>query len=199
MFPDWNRRGMETTQLGLLASLPRTDGFTVLLYPRLKTAPQPRLTSDLGGKVVKVEHEAGTDYVFLSSTPFSYDQGDIHFAGLAGMIQLRGSEVIVAMGSGGKVSARGKTATSAAPLPKTAKHERPDRGLEDAGNDPRARWCGRGDHLAAGHHVDASHLPPQRGAGDVLRGRYYGGAAVESPFVRCARHARIFVGRIAAG
>ncbi|MHB0959338.1 MAG: hypothetical protein ACYC0X_23290 [Pirellulaceae bacterium] len=118
MFPDWSWRPMETTQLGVVANLPRTDGFTVLLYPRLKTSPQPRLTIDLGGKVVQVEHEAGIDYVFLSSTPFAYDKGDIHFAGMAGMIQLRGTDVIVAMGSGGEVSARGKTATSAAPLTK---------------------------------------------------------------------------------
>jgi hypothetical protein len=51
---------METTQLGVLVNLPHTDGFSVLLYPRLKTAPPPRLTIDSGGKVVQVEHEACT-------------------------------------------------------------------------------------------------------------------------------------------
>jgi hypothetical protein len=128
MFPNWQWRGMETTQLGIIANQARTDGVTVLLYPRLKTAPMPRLTILHGGKVVKVAHEAGTDYVFLSHTPFTYDEGDIHFEGMAGMVQLRGSEVLVAMGSGGKVSARGKTAVSTAALPKVSKNLFPNNG-----------------------------------------------------------------------
>lgn len=128
MAPNWNWGPMTTTQLGLIANLPRTNGFTVVLYPRLKTAKAPTVTALAGGKVIKITHEAGTDYVFLSNAPFTYDEGDIHFEGMAGMAQLRGNEVIVAMGSGGKISARGKTATSNAPLPKVSKNLFPNNG-----------------------------------------------------------------------
>jgi hypothetical protein len=128
MSPKWQWGPMETTQIGLIAAMPHTAGYTALLYPRLKTAKSPTVTPLAGGKGVKIAHEAGVDYVFLSNTPFTYDEGDIHFEGMAGMIQLRGKEVLVAMGSGGKVSARGKTAVSDAPLPKVSANIFPNNG-----------------------------------------------------------------------
>lgn len=118
MFPNWSWQGMPTTQIGLISSMPSTSGCAVLLYPRLKTAKPPAIAVLAGGKGVKVTHEAGVDYVFLSPAPFTYDEGDIHFSGMAGMVQLRGDEVLPAMGSAGKISARGKTVTADNAAPK---------------------------------------------------------------------------------
>ncbi len=117
MFPNWTWRPMETTQLGLIAAEPHVNGFNLVLYPRLKVAPAPTFTPLAEGKGVKVEHEEGTDYVFLSDRPFVFDEGDLHFEGMVGMAQLRGEEVVLAIGSGGKISARGQTVTSDRPLP----------------------------------------------------------------------------------
>ncbi|HOS43053.1 MAG TPA: hypothetical protein PK794_05110, partial [Armatimonadota bacterium] len=133
MTAKWQWGPMEITQIGLIAAMPRTAGSTVLLYPRLKTAKPPTVTPLAGGKGVKVAHDAGVDYVFLSDTPFTYDEGDMHFEGMAGMIQLRGKEVLVAMGSGGTVSARGKTATSDAPLPTVTANLFPNNGDFEGG------------------------------------------------------------------
>jgi len=111
MSSKWDWGGVETTQLGLIANPQHTDGFTVVLYPRLKTAPAPVCTPLADGKGVKVQQEAGTDYVFLSTTPFTYDEGDIHFSGTVGMVQRRGQDVQVVLGAGGNLSAGGKTIT----------------------------------------------------------------------------------------
>jgi hypothetical protein len=121
MFPNWNWQAMETTQIGLIADLPKTEGLSVLLYPRLKTAKRPTVTVLAGGKAAKIGHEAGVDYVFLGNTAFAYEEGDIHFSGMAGMIQLRDKNkgVVMAMGSAGKISARGKTVASEKALPGT--------------------------------------------------------------------------------
>ncbi len=116
MATNWNWGPMTTTQIGLIAGMASADGFTVVLYPRLKSAPPPVVTVLAEGKALKITHEAGMDYVFLSREPFTYDEGDIHFEGKAGTVQLRGSEVVVAMGSTGKISARGKSAVSEKPL-----------------------------------------------------------------------------------
>lgn len=120
MYPDWNWRGMTTTQTGLIAALPYAGGFRTVLFPRLKTEKPATCTALLGGKGVKVTHAAGTDYVFLANAPFAFDEGDLYFEGLAGVAQLRGDEVLLVLGSGGTLSARGKSITSDRPLPPTA-------------------------------------------------------------------------------
>jgi hypothetical protein len=112
MTTNWSWGPMTTTQLGLIAKMASVSNFTAVLYPRLKTAKPPVVTVLAEGKAVKVTHEAGADYIFLSAAPFTFDEGDIHFEGLAGMAQLRGGEVVVAMGSAGKISARGKSASA---------------------------------------------------------------------------------------
>jgi hypothetical protein len=117
MAPNWSWGPMTTTQIGLIADETHVGAYTVVLYPRLKTDPPPTVTALAQGRGVKVTQAAGVDYVFLSDKPFTYDEGDVHFEGLAGMAQLRGSEVVLAMGSGGKISAGGKTVSSSQPLP----------------------------------------------------------------------------------
>ncbi len=136
MFPDWHWGPMETTQIGLIAAEPHVGGFNVVLYPRLKTTKPATFVPLADGQGVKVTHEAGVDYVFLSGEPFIYAEGDIHFEGMAGMIQLRGDEVILSMGSGGKVSARGQTVTSDKPLPVVSTNLFPNGDFETGKLDP---------------------------------------------------------------
>ncbi|HOF89751.1 MAG TPA: hypothetical protein PLZ36_16860, partial [Armatimonadota bacterium] len=102
---------MTSTQIGLIAESPQGTGASVLVYPRLKTAPPPTLTTIADGRGVKVQTEAGTDYVFLSPTPITYTEGDISFAGTVGAIQLRGKDPVLSLGATGTISARGKQLT----------------------------------------------------------------------------------------
>ncbi|MHB9025771.1 MAG: hypothetical protein ACYC7E_16655 [Armatimonadota bacterium] len=120
MFPNWTWGPMKTTQIGLIAKPPHTGGFNVVLYPRLKTAPAPVCTPLAGGKAVKVTHEAGTDYVFMSTTPFTFKEGDIAFTGTVGAVQLRGALPVLWLGGGGTLTAKGKTLKSDKPLPQAA-------------------------------------------------------------------------------
>jgi len=137
MFPNWTWGPMKTTQIGLIANQPHTEGFNVVLYPRLKTAPPPVCTPLAGGKGVKIDHEQGTDYVFVSATPFTFDEGDVHFSGTVGMAQLRGTDVQLALGAGGKISARGKTVTNDTPLPAVSNNLWPNNGdFENGKLDP---------------------------------------------------------------
>ena len=133
MYTNWTWGPMTTTQQGLIAKVAHVDGLTAVLYPRLKTAKPPAVAVLAGGKAVKVTHEAGTDYVFLSRAPFTFDEGDLHFEGMAGMAQLRGDERVLAMGSGGKISARGITVTSDRPLPKASRNLFPNGGDFETG------------------------------------------------------------------
>src|ERR1051325_6001502 len=66
MNPEGNPVPMSSTQIGLIASCEKTQGFTTALYPRLKTEKPPVFTSLADGKVVKLQSAAGTDYVFLN-------------------------------------------------------------------------------------------------------------------------------------
>jgi len=63
--------------------------LTAVLYPRLKTEPPPKVQPLADGKGVEVETPAGTDYVFLSPTPFTFRRGDIAFDGKVGVVKAR--------------------------------------------------------------------------------------------------------------
>ena len=118
LYPNWQWRGMESTQTGIIAKLPHADGVTAILYPRLKTEAPPVVTTLAGGKGVKIQHAAGIDYVFLSTTPFTYTEGDITFSGTVGAIELRGEKPALFLGAGGSIAARGQSLKSDKPLPK---------------------------------------------------------------------------------
>jgi hypothetical protein len=131
MFPDWNWHAMATTQTGLIAATAYGGGFTTVLLPRLKAEPPATCTALAEGRCVKVTHSAGVDYVFLANAPFSFDGDGIHFAGMAGVAQLRGGEVALALGSGGELSAQGTRITSDRPLPPRTANLFSNGGFED--------------------------------------------------------------------
>jgi hypothetical protein len=97
-----------TTQIGLLATVPANGALTSVLYPRLKTEQAPVFTSLAGGKGVKVQSGAGTDYVFISATPFTFAEDTIIFSGKSGAIRIRGNQMVLSLGEGGCIGAHGK-------------------------------------------------------------------------------------------
>jgi len=114
---------MESTQTGIIAKLPHTDGVTAVLYPRLKNEASPVVTTLVAGKAIKVQHAAGIDYVFLSTTPFTYTEGDISFSGTVGAIELRGDKPVLFLGAGGTIAARGQTLKSDQSVVKTSANQ----------------------------------------------------------------------------
>jgi hypothetical protein len=120
LFPNWSWGPMESTQTGIIATMPKGNGLAVVLYPRLKTERPPVVTALVEGKAVKVETPAGTDYVFLSAVPFPFEGDGIRFQGTAGLVQRRGNTVELALGSAGTLSAGGKTITSEYAVPQSA-------------------------------------------------------------------------------
>jgi hypothetical protein len=104
------------TQTGLVADLKSQDVLAVI-YPRLKTQKPPVVTSLANGRAVKIEHEAGTDYVFQSDVPFTYKGDGIEFDGVSGVVKVRGGKAFVAVGEGGELTAFGQTKEG--PIPDT--------------------------------------------------------------------------------
>ena len=113
--PDGSSGAIVTTQIALIAKSDGTAPIETLIYPRLKTEAPPTVTPLAGGKGAKIETPAGIDYVFLSDAPFAFDDGDVHFQGKSGSIQLRPQWVILSLGEAGHLAAQGKEITSAGP------------------------------------------------------------------------------------
>jgi hypothetical protein len=112
LYPDNNWRAMPSTQIGLIATQENTTGLTAVLYPRLRTEKPPVITTLADGKGVKVQHAAGTDYIFLSPEPFTFTEGTITFTGTTGLVKIRaGKETVVALGAEGTIAAGKVTAT----------------------------------------------------------------------------------------
>ncbi|MET3870731.1 hypothetical protein J3R74_000601 [Puniceicoccus vermicola] len=95
---------MDYTQIGLLATVKSEPGFMAVIYPRLKNEAAPTFTSFAEGRGVKVESEVGTDYVFLSEDPFTFEEGGITFEGTVGTAQLREEGIRLSLGAGGRIS-----------------------------------------------------------------------------------------------
>ncbi|HOF86495.1 MAG TPA: hypothetical protein PLZ36_00140 [Armatimonadota bacterium] len=108
LHPDGRMGVMDMTQIGLEAPVARENGYLVVLYPRLKAEAAPTVTPLAGGKGVRVETPAGTDLIFLSSSPFTYDEGGVQFTGTAGMVRVRDGQYTLTLGAPGHIAAGGK-------------------------------------------------------------------------------------------
>jgi hypothetical protein len=93
-----------TTQTGVIAELHNGDTQLVVVYPRLKSQPPAVVTTMADGKGVKVETEAGTDYLFVSKQRFQFHQGDLAFDGTAGAIQVRPNGTFLSLGAAGRIA-----------------------------------------------------------------------------------------------
>jgi len=107
--PDGNWGPMESTQIGLITASDSSEGWTVLLYPRLKEDEPPVLTRLADGRGVKVQTPAGTDYVFLAPRPFSFRQDGVQFEGTCGLVQMRDGRLVLALGAAGSIGAEGRS------------------------------------------------------------------------------------------
>ena len=74
--------------------------------PRPKTEAPPEITPLADGEAIGVRSHAGTDYVFLSPTPFTFREDDLSFEGTSGLIQLHGDTLVLALGTSGRIAAR---------------------------------------------------------------------------------------------
>ena len=119
--PDGNASSVETTQIGLIASMQGGRALGTVLYPRLKTQKPPVFTTLAGGKAVKVETETGTDFVFLSEEPFAFKEGEFGFEGTSGSVQIRLREMVLSLGAAGSISVHGASLTSDKPATKRIK------------------------------------------------------------------------------
>jgi len=102
-------RAMATTQTALIASTPAEGATLYVLYPRLKTEKPPVFTSMADGKAVRIKSEAGTDYVFLSATPFTWKEGTLSYEGTSGSIRFRGKQMVLSLGESGSIGGRGES------------------------------------------------------------------------------------------
>lgn len=110
----------ETTQVGLMTTPSPTTALTYILYPRLKTEKTPGFTSLADGKAIKIESDSGTDYVFISSTPFAFKDEVVSFEGKVGAVRLRGKQLTLNLGEGGTIRAYGESLTATAATSKVA-------------------------------------------------------------------------------
>lgn len=112
LHPNWTWRPIETKQTGLIARSDSENGvhrISAVLFPRLKTSQPAQVTKMSGGNGIKVDHDSGTDYVFLSDLPLKHAADRIEFEGRAGIIQLRGGAPILKLAGPGRIAAGGKT------------------------------------------------------------------------------------------
>ena len=101
---------LKTTLTGLIAEGNRVKSFTTVIYPRLKSQKPPVVTTLAEGKVIKVVHESGTDYVLLDEKPFVFQGEGIKFQGTCGLVKIRGRTTEVALGQPGEITAHGQSA-----------------------------------------------------------------------------------------
>lgn len=109
--PDGSGGTIALTQTGVIVTLTDAAALSALLYPRLKTEAAPVVTALAGGKAARVQHAKGTDYLFLSPTPFTYAAEDIRFTGTAGALLRRGDKPILLLAAPGTLSAPGQEVT----------------------------------------------------------------------------------------
>ncbi len=118
---------LKNTQTALVATLPGRGAVTVVLYPRLKTEPAPRVRWHADGRIAEVVSESGTDHVFLAATsrrdgpaaPVKVALGRVAFQGAAGAIQARGGREVLTLGAAGEISAGDRTLASDAAATRT--------------------------------------------------------------------------------
>jgi hypothetical protein len=110
--PDGSMGAMPTTQLGLIVDAPTDGVMTYVLYPRFKTEKPPVFTSLADGKVVRVQSNGDTDYIFQSATPFEWNEGTISFSGKSGAVRFRGKTLTLCLGEAGRIGARGQSLTA---------------------------------------------------------------------------------------
>jgi hypothetical protein len=110
---------MTLTQTALIASVQDRVSVTLLVFPRLKSEPSPKVTWHAGGRIVEVVTETGSDFVFMASQTksdgreeFSTADKKLSFRGAAGSIRVRGQRVTLSLGTAGTIRLGEETFTA---------------------------------------------------------------------------------------
>ena len=110
---------MTLTQTALIASVQDRVSVTLLVFPRLKSEPSPKVTWHAGGRIVEVITEMGSDFVFMASQTesdgreeFSTADKKLSFRGAAGSAQVRGQRVTLSLGTAGTIRLGEETFTA---------------------------------------------------------------------------------------
>ena len=99
-------RPYATTQSAIRIPLAPTATLPVLLYPRLKTQPSPRVIPLADGRGARIEAAGRVDMVYLGDQDFA---DGARFRGTAGLSVERGDDVILALGAAGRIATRGRS------------------------------------------------------------------------------------------
>jgi hypothetical protein len=98
-------------QLLLRLKQPAKEGYLVVLYPRLKGIDAPAQYERLSPSAVKVTTPLSTDYVFMDSSPMTFEDAKLKFAGTAAAVRFFGDGSVVVVNQQGpiKLTIAGKT------------------------------------------------------------------------------------------
>lgn len=96
---------------------PGAGSFWVL-YPRAADEPVPQVAL-LAPGALKITHPEGTDYVFLGTSPVSYEGEDVVFRGHAGAVRLDPTSVVLVKANGeGRAGYKGRIVAGVAAVEK---------------------------------------------------------------------------------
>jgi len=109
LWPNGSQAPFPSTQNGILVPMPPEQPVvTALLIPRLSTEKAATVTTFSSGRVIRVQSERGEDWVFLSATPFSFQQDDLKFEGTVGLVQIRGDQKLLKLPETGRLELGGQ-------------------------------------------------------------------------------------------
>ena len=98
-------------QLLLRLKQPAKEGYLVVLYPRLKGIDAPAQYERLSPSAVKVTTPLSTDYVFMDSSPMTFEDAKLKFAGTAAAVRYYNDGQVIVINQQGpiKLTIAGKT------------------------------------------------------------------------------------------
>ena len=116
---------MSLTQTALTASFMMRGSVCLLVYPRLRSEPSPKVIWHADGRIAEVISKMGSDFVFVAPKADSDDRDEfltddkqLSFRGQAGSAQIRGKRVTLTLGAAGEIRFGDKTLTANRRLPR---------------------------------------------------------------------------------
>ena len=81
----------------IAVAVEKSGTLTVILYPRLRTEPRPKVKALADGQGAEITTAAGTDIVYLSPTPLKADLGGQEFEGKVALLKTRKGKPVRAL------------------------------------------------------------------------------------------------------
>ncbi|MBM4031258.1 MAG: hypothetical protein FJ291_05670 [Planctomycetes bacterium] len=105
----------ETISVTAFGPVEAGKDIAVVLYPQAPDEAPPKCEA-LADGVARIATSEGTDYIFASSKPLTFKEGDAAFEGIAGAVRIYPNEVHLIIAEGpGSVSFKGTTLRSPVP------------------------------------------------------------------------------------